>query len=253
MRKIILVLIAVGLTVSGFAQKSADIGIWGGSSTYFGDIKESPPLQSFNLNLGAFFRYNFNARVALRTMFLTGGFSANGLVEDIPFEFKKNAQDVSAMMEINFLKYVLGEKKTPFTPYILTGIGVMYYTYTLDSVGVTALISVNPLHPALNVKKESVVALTVPFGFGVKFSIGPRLGIGAEYQMRKLFSDKFDNVDDPLSFTREPENGGNGGSEIIKYTTLLHNNDWPGYMGVHLSYKLYLNPKECPAYDRKNW
>jgi hypothetical protein len=36
--------------------------------------------------------------------------------------------------------------------------------------------------------------------WGKIYNLGPRLGIGAEYQMRKLFSDKLDNVDDPLSF-----------------------------------------------------
>ncbi len=40
MRKLILVFTAVVLTASGFAQKTADLGIWGGSSTYWGDIKE---------------------------------------------------------------------------------------------------------------------------------------------------------------------------------------------------------------------
>ncbi len=246
MRKLLLVFIAVGLTVSGFAQKTADIGIWGGSSTYFGDIKEASPLQSFNLNVGAFFRYNFNARIGLRAMFLAGSFSSSGLVENIPVEFKKNTQDVSAMVEINFLKYVLGEKKTPFTPYIMGGVGVAYFPYSLDSVGVETLHIINPGHPMNSVVKESVVALAVPFGFGVKFSLGRRLGLGAEYQMRKLFNDKFDDVDDPLSFVDKS-------GEIIKYTTFLHNNDWPGYLGLNLTYKLYLNPRDCPAYDRKNW
>ncbi len=247
MRKILLVFITVGLTVSGFSQKSADIGIWGGSSTYFGDIKEASPLQTFNLNAGAYFRYNFNARVALRTMFLTGSFSSSGLVEHIPFEFKKNAQDVSAMVEINFLKYVLGEKKTPFTPYIMAGVGVMYFPFTNIA---DTMLAINPRYAVPENINESVVALTVPFGFGIKFTLGKRFGIGAEYQMRKLFSDKFDDVNDPLSFIKENEDGSN---ETIKYSTFLHNNDWPGYLGVQLTYKLYLNQRECPAYDRKYW
>ncbi len=238
---------AVGLTVSGFAQKSADIGIWGGSSAYFGDIREASPFQSFNLNVGAYFRYNFNARVALRTQFLTGSFSSSGLVEHVPFEFKKNAQDISAMMEINFLKYVLGEKKTPFTPYILGGIGVMYFPFTSNA---DTMLAINPNYPVQENINESVVALTIPFGIGIKVSLGKRFGIGAEYQMRKLFSDKFDDVNDPLSFTKENEDGS---FETIEYSTLLHNNDWPGYLGIHLTYKLYLNQRECPAYDRKYW
>lgn len=247
MRKIVLVFTAVVLTVSGFAQKSADIGIWGGSSTYLGDIKEAPPLQTFNLNFGAFFRYNFNARVAMRAQFLTGSFAADGMVEDIPFSFKKNAQDISFMVEINYLKYILGEKKTPFTPYILGGLGVMYFPYQLDPV-VMALI--NPNYPVLNTIEESVIAPAIPFGFGIKFSVGPRLGVGAEYQMRKLLDDRFDNLDDPLSF--ETVNN-DGDIETIKYTDFLHNNDWPGYLGIHVTYKINLDPKACPAYDRKHW
>jgi hypothetical protein len=247
MRKIVLVFIAVIFTVSGFAQKSADIGIWGGSSTYLGDIKEAAPLQTFNLNFGAFFRYNFNTRAALRAQFLTGSFSAEGVVENVPFQFKKNAQDISFMMEINYLKYILGERKTPFTPYIMGGLGVMYFPYILDPL---KMAQINPDYPVLNTVEESVIAPTIPFGFGIKFSIGQRVGIGVEYQMRKLLNDKFDNLDDPLSF--ETVNN-DGDIETIKYTDFLHNNDWPGYLGINVTYKINLDPRACPAYDRKHW
>jgi hypothetical protein len=243
MKKLGLVFIAVVLAVSGYAQKSADIGVWGGTSTYWGDVGSVPPLQSFNLNMGAYFRYNFNARVGMRTMFLTGSFSADGEVEGVPYEFKKNAQDITLMMEVNFLKYVLGEKKTPFTPYIMGGVGVSYFPLNRDPI-YDLPFSDNQLSYPMN--PESVVAASIPFGFGVKFSLGKRLGFGAEYQLRKLFSDKLDNLDDPLSFR-------NNADEKVKYTTVYHNNDWPGYLGVHLTYKLYLNQKDCPAYDRKDW
>ncbi|MGC9353232.1 MAG: DUF6089 family protein [Mariniphaga sp.] len=247
MRKIVLVFIAVIFTVSGFAQKSADIGIWGGSSTYLGDIKEAPPMQTFNLNFGAFFRYNFNARMAMRAQFLTGSFAADGMVENVTFDFNKNAQDISFMMEINYLKYILGERKTPFTPYILGGLGVMYFPYTLDPL---KMAQINPDYPVLNTVEESVIAPAIPFGFGIKFSIGQRLGFGFEYQMRKLLNDKFDNLDDPLSFKTI---NNDGDTETIKYTDFLHNNDWPGYLGLNVTYKIDLDRKACPAYDRKYW
>lgn len=247
MRKILLVFITIAMAVSGYAQKTVDIGLWGGSSTYFGDIREASPLHVPDLNIGAYLRYNFNARVAFRAQFLTGSFSADGHVGDSSFDFDKNAQDVSAMMEINFLRYVMGEKKVGFTPYIMAGVGMMYFPYSLDPA---AMRRINENYPVTAEVDESVLEAAIPFGFGFKFSIGPRLGIGAEYQMRKLFSDKFDNVDDPLSFIRD---NGRGEAERISYTTFLHNNDWPGYLGIHVTYKLYLNPADCPAYERKNW
>jgi len=260
MRKIVLVFIAVVLTVSGFAQKTADIGIWGGSSTYWGDVKEASPLQTFNLNYGGYFRYNFNKRAALRLMFLNGTFSSDGIVEDEEWVFNKTAQDLSVSVEINYLEYILGDKKTPFTPYIMGGLGVMYFPYELLSSGdinnpgkLDVLYNINPDHPLVvngNEVQESVIAPTIPFGFGVKFNVGERIGIGAEYLMRKIFSDKLDDLDDPLSFSTT-NNAGN--AETIKYTDFLHNNDWSGYLGVHVTYKIYLNKKACPAYDRKYW
>ncbi|HKJ78894.1 MAG TPA: hypothetical protein VKA10_05140, partial [Prolixibacteraceae bacterium] len=71
MKQIVLVFAAVLLTVSGLAQKTADIGVWGGTSSYWGDVREVPPIQAFNFNLGGYFRYNFNKRVGMRIQFLT--------------------------------------------------------------------------------------------------------------------------------------------------------------------------------------
>ncbi len=252
MKKIVLVFIAVFLTVSGFAQKTADIGIWGGTSSYWGDVKGNPPIQAFNPNFGAYFRYNFNKRVGLRFQFLTGKFAADGTVEGEEWAFEKNVQDVSLMAEINYLNFVLGNKKTPFTPYILAGVGVMYFPFELSNQDIAQLALVNDQHSLVlagNDVNESSVTASVPLGFGIKFSIGERLGIGAEYMVRKIFNDKLDDLDDPLKFSPANVNG----EETINYTNFLHNNDWPGYMGVHITYKIYLSQKACPAYDRKYW
>ncbi len=249
MEKILLVFVAVFLTVSGFAQKTADIGVWGGSSTYWGDLKETTPWQTFNPNIGVYFRYNFNKRVALRAMFISGRFSAEGMMEgvagDIPWKFQKGVQDIAVMVEINYLKYFLGEKKTPFTPYILGGAGVMYYPYYFDPV---KLAPINPERAVGVEHEESMVTATIPFGFGFKFNIGQRWGVGAEYLLRKTFDDALDDLDDPYAYTTTDDE-----TETVNYTDFLHNNDWPGYFGVHITYKIYLSKKACPAYDRKYW
>jgi len=247
MKKLLLVFTAVALSISVFAQPSADIGIWGGSSTYWGDVKEISPMQTFNLNLGLYFRYNFNPRISLRTMFLTGNFSAEGYVEDNQWNFGKMAQDLSVMVEINYLKYIMGEKKTPVTPYILGGFGMMFFPYTLDPV---KLAPINSYFTGVNQTEESVVTPTLPFGFGIKFNIGERLGVGIEYQLRKILTDKLDDLDDPLRYETENSSGEN---ITIKYSDLIHNNDWPGYAGIHVTYKIYFSKKPCPAYDRRYW
>jgi len=255
MYKILLVITVILMTVPGKAQNTADIGLWGGTSTYIGDIDEAGFFKQFSPNFGAYYRYNFNSRVSFRAQFLMGEFAATGLIEGVETSFSKNVQDVSFQAEINYLKYILGGKNMPFTSYVLGGIGVAYFKYEMDPVFIS---SFNPGIPGLNIKhnkgttpvNESVVAPSIPFGIGFKYSIGQRLGVGIEYQMRKLFSDKLDNLDDPLAYVTNDVNGA-----LISettYTDALHNNDWTGYLGLHVTYKIYTGKKACPSYDSKN-
>ncbi len=247
MKKLVLVLATVWLAVSGKAQITADIGIWGGTSLYFGDIRFSVPLQPLNPNFGGYFRYNFNSRVGLRAMFLTGPSSKEGLIEGVETSFSKNVQDLSLQVEINYLKYILGEKKMPFSSYVTAGIGVVYFPYDMDPAFIA---SFNSGHNKGVAKiNDSAITTALPFGIGFKYTLGQRLGIGIEYQMRKLFSDKLDNLDDPLAYvTIKPD----GTKEETIYTDMLHNNDWLGYLGIHLAYKIYIGRKACPVYDSKN-
>ncbi|AHW62440.1 Outer membrane protein beta-barrel domain-containing protein [Draconibacterium orientale] len=258
MRKLLLVFVTVLLTVSVHAQKTADIGIWGGTLTsVHGDMDEDAPFQSFNLNFGAYFRYNFNARVAMRAMFLTGTFASEGTVEGAPWEFDKSVQDLTLQAEINYLRYILGKKKLRFSPYVTFGIGVAYFPYNFtvgrlatDPDGPAGIMGFNPDHPELNGGvvgdyEESITTLTIPFGMGFKYTIGERLGLGVEYQMRKYMSDKLDDLDDPLAYVK--------GAETVTYNDGSHNNDWAGYLGVHLTYMIFTGKKACPAYDAKNW
>ena len=260
MRKLVLVFVTVLLTVSVHAQKTADIGIWGGTLTsVHGDMDEDAPFQSFNLNFGAYFRYNFNARVAMRAMFLTGKFASKGTVESAPWEFDKSVKDLSLQAEINYLRYILGKKKLRFSPYVTFGIGVAFFPYTYtsgrlatDPLGPAGILGFNPAHPVLDELEdgepgfeESVTTPTIPFGIGFKYTIGDRFGLGVEYQMRKYMSDKLDDLDDPLAYRI--------GDETITYNDGSHNNDWAGYFGVHLTYMIYIGKKACPAYDAKNW
>ncbi len=247
MRKILLVFAAVWITVSGKAQITADIGVWGGTSVYFGDLDETNPLQPLNPNFGAYFRYNFNSRVGLRLMFLTGNFSGQGVIEGAETSFEKGVQDFSLQAEINFLRYILGVEKTPYSAYVTAGVGVAYFPYDMDPELYAVF---NPKHNKGNFPvNESVMAPTIPFGIGFKYTLGQRLGIGIEYQMRKMFSDKLDNLDDPLAFINY--NADATIKDEIKYTDLTHNNDWSGYLGIHITYKIYMGKKACPAYESK--
>lgn len=263
MKKLLLVFVTVVIAVSGHAQKTADIGIWGGTVNVHGDMDDDTPFQSFNLNFGAYFRYNFNARVGVRAMYLTGNFAQTGKVEGAMWEYDKMVHDISVQAEVNYLRYILGKRKMRFSPYVTIGLGFAYFPYNfvpgelpsgLDPG--SGIAGFNPDHPELeydglgnlipNGYEESVATPTIPFGMGVKYTIGERLGIGVEYQIRKYLSDRLDDLDDPLAHV-------NSFLETVSYNDGSHNNDWAGYLGVHLTYKIFIGKRACPAYDSKNW
>jgi len=108
----------------------------------------------------------------------------------------------------------------------------------------------NPLYKNPPILEEFTLSPALAFGIGFKYTLGQRLGVGIEYQMRKLFSDKLDDLDDPLSY--EADINGDGIIEAVKYTDNLHNNDWMGYLGLHITYKIYVGKRACPAYESKN-
>ena len=260
MKKYLLVFITILLTVSGYSQKNtADIGIWGGGATYWGDLKEVQYGQSINPMFGAFFRYNFNPRYNIRMMYLTGNVGATGIIETEPWSFEKYTHNISLMIEINYLKYILGNKKTPVSPYILGGFGLMHYSYLFDQNLGARLYAVNKQNPfllnnsywdngILVIQSHSPVYIQTPtlnFGMGLKTHIGKRFGLGAEFIIQKLFDDKLDDLDDPLATRNQL------GTDIT-YSDFLHNNDYTFYAGIHLTYKIFLSKEMCPAYESKN-
>lgn len=208
------------LTLKTFAQPSVDIGVFGGVGTYMGDLTRVNLQKSVNPAYGGFVRFNFNPRYGLRFNVLNGTIGAEGWIDQNFLPFNKNVLDVSMNFEWNYFKYIVGDKETRWTSFLYGGIGVQTYKYNIG------------------IADGSEIAPTIPFGMGFKFNLSKRWGIGLEGGLRKSFSDKLDNLDDPLSYTDSE-------GVQIKYTDQFHNNDWTAYMGIHLVYKL--------IYGNQNW
>ena len=221
--KQILVTFLIGfLAVKALAQPSVDVGVFGGAGTYFGDMTKIEFQKSINPAYGGFVRFNFNPRYALRFNVINGTIGAEGEFDyqtnptDIFWNFNKNVLDISIMFEWNYLKYIVGDKTTPWSTFIFGGIGMQTYKYNIGIV------------------EGSEIIPTIPFGLGFKYNLSKRWGIGLEGGLRKSFSDKLDNLDDPLSYLNTSVTP----NVQVKYTDQLHNNDWTAYMGIHLVYKL---------------
>ena len=237
MKQILMVFLIGFMAFKALGQQSVDVGFFGGAGTYFGDMTKTELAKSINPAYGAFMRYNFNPRYALRFNVINGTIGAVGEFESKPWDFNKNVVDVSLQFEFNFFKYIVGEKETPYSTYIFAGIGMQSYNYSIDP-RLTSLVDATYFdkthQPGL------VLSPTIPFGLGFKFNVSKRIGLGIEAGLRKTFSDKLDNLDDPLSYTIKPGTP----PDQVNYTDRYHNNDWTAYAGIHLVYKLIYGNKE---------
>jgi hypothetical protein len=216
--KQILAIFLIGLLAGkALGQQSVDIGIFGGAGTYFGDMTRVDFQKSVNPAYGGFVRFNFNPRYALRFNVINGTIGAEGDIISKPWSFNKNVLDISMNFEFNYLKYIVGDKETNWSTFIFGGLGMQSYGYNIIT-----------LDGAID---GSEISPVIPFGMGFKFDLSKRFGIGLEGGLRKSFSDKLDNLDDPLSYVTQE-------NVQIKYTDDWHNNDWTAYFGIHLVYKL---------------
>ena len=228
------------MVFKALGQPSVDVGIFGGVGTYFGDMTKVDLLKSIHPAYGGFMRYNFNPRYALRFNVIDGAIGAQGEFNSQPWDFNKNVLDISLQFEFNFFKYIVGDKTTPYSTYLFAGIGMQTYNYSVDQTKLAPLVDATYFDNGHT--SGPVISPTIPFGLGFKFNVSKRIGLGIEAGLRKTFSDKLDNLEDPLSYTITTNT--NNQVTNVNYADRYHNNDWAAYAGIHLVYKLIYGEKE---------
>ncbi len=200
------------LSLNGFSQPGAEIGVTGGGGYYLGEYNPAGHFKHLKRYLGGFYRYNLNDRFALR---LNAGFSKIGVKavkwpgeESFPTGFESSVLDISGLIEFNFRSFLVPktEKSSFWSPYIYTGVGF------------------------LGAGEEGGVS--IPLGIGVKFNLWGNFACGVEWGGRKLFTDKLDGLEDPWK---------TGESNFI------FNKDWFFVAGITLSYRFPMDP-ECHGY-----
>jgi hypothetical protein len=196
------------------AQKTLEIGLFGGGAYYLGEMNPAIPFVNTQLAFGALARLNINDRTALKLSYSRGGIKGNDgqPVRLVPQDYSFNSvvNDISFVGEFNWWEYFTGSKKSYFTPYLFAGLS--YYFSDLSS------------------------GMAIPFGFGFKYSISERFGLGFEWGMRKTFSDYLDGVN-----ATEYQNGLDTGDSDKTSTW-----DWYNFTGLTLTYKFNLiNKRKC--------
>jgi hypothetical protein len=111
-------------------ENKGEFGVFAGQASYNGDL--APNLQFLSLNFGGFYKRQLNDYVGIRLNYEIvplGAYDSltpntlNSYVRGRSLYFKTTYQDISLMTELYFLKFINGNKKYRFSPYLGFGVG----------------------------------------------------------------------------------------------------------------------------------
>lgn len=236
------------LPLSSSAQKTMEVGVFGGGSYYLGDLNPALHFNQIQLAYGGVVRYNINDRWTVRASYYRGKLKGDDIktnaIANRELNFTSPVNDISVVAEFSWFKYFTGSKRSYFTPYLFAGIS--YFNFkpqNNDGVELQPL-GTEGQNSGFNGRSPySLNSFAFPFGFGVKYSINKRIGLAFEWGMRKTFTDYIDDVSS--TYANNPS--------IIADPTESHTagmqrgddkkNDWYNFTGITLTYKFNLYDK----------
>jgi hypothetical protein len=193
-------------TAQNSIVQEGEFGIGVGAGHYFGDLNTRARLNRPKLAATLFFRKNFGNYLALRVgaSFAQLGYSDiynthNEYMRRRNLSFNTNVWELALQGDFNFFRFLPGEPGLHWTPYTTLGVGVFNYDpyaylngekYFLRPLGTEGQGS--SAYPTR--KPYSSMAISVPFGVGIKYSFNDRLNIGFEVVHRFTRTDYLDDV-----------------------------------------------------------
>ena len=191
------------LTINTKAQdgyiQQGEFGFTVGAAHYFGDLNTRSGLNRPKPSLGLFFRKQFGNYVGLRVAgrFAKLGYddllSKNSYQYTRGLEFNTNIFEFGVQGDFNFFKYIPNDINYGFTPYMTLGLGVFSFSpYATAEDG-----TIVPLNNG-QIKTEGVtyepMAICVPLGVGIKYSINQKVNLSFEITHRFTNTDRIDDV-----------------------------------------------------------
>lgn len=187
------------------AQSHHEIGIMAGVSNYYGDLQDKVFADyGYKPMGGIIYKYFFNPHLGMRfgasyaSITAADSLSSSQVKRDRNLRFGSSVFEVHGGLELNFLPIDIDRMKV--TPYIFGGIGVFYFNPYTDGFN-GEKVYLRPLstegqglaqYP--DRKEYSPVAVSFPFGGGMKFLIGKTLVVTTELGFRYTTTDYLDDV-----------------------------------------------------------
>lgn len=178
-----------------------------GGATYQGDISHLSSKFSFQgarmLN-GLHIGYHFNEFYVLKLKFTKGSIGADDITSvdfwrrERNLHFRSDIKEFSIANEFELLDVFRFFQKINIKPYITFGIS--WFKFNPQAKYRGEWYDLHPLStegqglPGSGVKSYSLSQISVPFGFGIKYSVTDNLYFGLELSPRITFTDYLDDV-----------------------------------------------------------
>jgi hypothetical protein len=264
MRKATLVILLFLIILPGYAQ-SLHVGVFGGLSTYEGDLQEKIfPKKVTNGAIGFTANYELTERIFVRGGFNYSVLAGSDQYADDSSLIRRNLSFETSLAEFSLVGeyYVFNLYDQKFSPYVFGGIGIFHYNpYAYDvsknRVFLQPLSTEGqglPQYP--DRKPYSLTQFMLPFGAGIKYAFSDNVRLGLELDMRKTFTDYLDDVSTSypditdlfqakgataVDFSyRGDEIPGGDPNFPAKNTQRggAEHNDWYYFLGLHLTFRL---------------
>ncbi len=201
--------------------QEGEFGFGLGAGHYFGDLNTKARLNRPKMAATVFFRKNFGNYIAARVgaTFAQLGYSDtynshNKVMQRRNLSFNSKVWELSLQGDFNFFRFMPGEAAYSFTPYITIGAGIFSYDPYAYLRG--EKIFLRPLGTEgqgnsryADRKPYSPMAISIPFGGGIKYAINQRMNISLEILHRFTNTDYLDDVSktyvDPAVFPNNPD------------------------------------------------
>lgn len=218
MRQLLLTIIFFMFCYQVSAQ-TWELGGFAGGSGYMGDINPVRPYKITDLAFGGIVKRNLDGHWALKLNAMHGKISGDDANSSNPSQRERNINffspitELSIQTEFNFFKYfpgsLPGNGTRKATPFLFTGVGGVFFNpktiYQGTEYALHDYATEGPLDLSGRYKK---MAITVPYGVGLKYNISGNWNLISELGYRTAFTDYLDDVSGkyPAYLTDYPSN-----------------------------------------------
>lgn len=178
--------------------QSWELGGFAGGSAYMGDLNPNNPVKVSGVALGAFVKRNFDGYWTTKLGYTFGIISASDNTSSSAQFRKRNLSfttqlnELSLTEEFNFFKFIPEAGQNSWTPFVFLGVGVVGYNPQATYQGQTY--DLRPLMTEGESKPYGKVALSFPYGAGIKYNFTGKWNITADIGYRNPSTDYLDDV-----------------------------------------------------------